>query len=218
MLSSTPCSGPGICLRDSLLLTASRKLLALPRTSAPGHPTERAEAHRQDCGAWTRLSWQVLFHNQIAQLLQNFPPDQVKQYNRFQTILITLSFFQVTEAGSPYWSGLKKWPKALDFDPEDPIHFDIVESAANSAGVYGIKGIKNNDQIKAILNQMVVPQFEAKSAVKIAVTDAEAKDDNSMSDTHMLEQLLNELPAAAADLKAAGLRRMTMAIVILTSS
>ena len=31
----------------------------------------------EECVAWARLSWQELFHNQIAQLLHNFPPDQV---------------------------------------------------------------------------------------------------------------------------------------------
>ena len=30
-----------------------------------------------ECVAWARLTWQDLFHNQIAQLLHNFPPDQV---------------------------------------------------------------------------------------------------------------------------------------------
>jgi len=143
-----------------------------------------------DCVAWARLTWQELFHNQIAQLLHNFPPDQV------------------TSTGSPFWSGPKKCPKALNFDPEDQMHFDFVESAANlRAGVYGIKGTKDKEQIKTILKQVVVPEFQAKSGVKIAVTDAEAQAqaDNSMSDSEVLDNLLVELPAAA-DLKAAGLR------------
>merc|ERR1719500_2388034 len=143
-----------------------------------------------DCVAWARLTWQELFHNQIAQLLHNFPPDQV------------------TSTGSPFWSGPKKCPKVLDFDPEDHMHFDFVESAANlKAEIYGIEKNKDRDQIKAILKQVVVPAFEARSGVKIAVTDAEAQAqaDNSMSDTEVLDQLLGELPVHA-DLKAAGMR------------
>ena len=31
----------------------------------------------RECVAWARLLWQELFHNQIAQLLHNFPHDQV---------------------------------------------------------------------------------------------------------------------------------------------
>eukprot|EP00092_Neocalanus_flemingeri_P019802 GFUD01021446.1.p1 GENE.GFUD01021446.1~~GFUD01021446.1.p1 ORF type:complete len:1086 (+),score=319.56 GFUD01021446.1:394-3651(+) len=143
-----------------------------------------------DCVAWARLTWQELFHNQVAQLLHNFPPDQV------------------TSTGSPFWSGPKKCPTALNFDQDDQMHFDFVESAANlRAGVYGIKGTKDREQIKTILKQVVVPQFEAKSGIKIAVTDAEAQAqaESSMSDSELLDQLLAELPAAA-ELKSAGLR------------
>ena len=35
-----------------------------------------------DCVAWARLTWQELFHNSIAQLLHNFPADQVKKNSR----------------------------------------------------------------------------------------------------------------------------------------
>ena len=34
-----------------------------------------------DCVAWARLTWQELFHNSIAQLLHNFPADQVVKYS-----------------------------------------------------------------------------------------------------------------------------------------
>ena len=51
-----------------------------------------------DCVAWARLTWQELFHNQIAQLLHNFPPDQVKtfcivSYHLYQVIFAKLSPF-----------------------------------------------------------------------------------------------------------------------------
>jgi len=143
-----------------------------------------------ECVAWARLTWQDLFHNQIAQLLHNFPPDQV------------------TSTGSPFWSGPKKCPKPLVFDPEDSTHFDFVEAAANlRAGNYAIQGTKDRDQIKAILKTVAVPEFVAKSGVKIAVTDAEAQQqaENSASDSDILDQVLAELPEAA-DLKAAGMK------------
>ena len=37
----------------------------------------------KECVAWARLLWQDLFHNQIAQLLHNFPPDQVRQLTNY---------------------------------------------------------------------------------------------------------------------------------------
>jgi len=143
-----------------------------------------------DCVAWARLTWQELFHNQIAQLLHNFPPDQV------------------TSTGSLFWSGPKKCPKVLNFDAEDKTHFDFVEAASNlRARVFGIKGSKDPEMIKGILKQVVVPEFQPKSGVQIAVTDAEAQQqaEQSKSDSEVLDQILSELPPAA-DLKAAGMK------------
>ena len=60
---------------------------------------ERPENFK-DCVAWARLTWQELFHNQIAQLLHNFPPDQVnKQYggkNKTKDQLFTWGDFVAT--------------------------------------------------------------------------------------------------------------------------
>jgi len=144
----------------------------------------------KDCVAWARLLWQELFHNQIAQLLHNFPPDQV------------------TSSGNLFWSGPKRCPKILDFDVEDPLHYDFVLAAANlRAENYRIKGTKDREEIKAILKQVNVPVFAPKSGVKIAVTDAEAQaqNDAGVSDAAILEKILADLPDSAS-LKASGNR------------
>merc|ERR1719188_2918550 len=144
----------------------------------------------EDCVAWARLTWQELFHNQISQLLHNFPADQV------------------TSSGSPFWSGPKKCPTPLVFNIEDPLHYDFVEAAANlRAENYGIQGTKDKDKIKSILKQVNVPEFQPKTGVKIAVTDAEAQaqNDASMSDDTIVKNILEELPEASA-LKSAGVR------------
>jgi len=142
-----------------------------------------------DCVAWARLMWQELFHNQIAQLLHNFPPDQL------------------TSTGSLFWSGPKKCPKVLNFDAEESVHFDFVESAANlRARIYGIKGTKDPEEIKTILKQVAVPEFVPKTGVKIAVTDAEAQQQAEQgSDSQLLDQILSELPSADT-LKGSGLK------------
>merc|ERR1712218_222184 len=138
----------------------------------------------EDCVAWARLLWQELFHNQIAQLLHNFPPDQV------------------TSTGSPFWSGPKKCPTALVWNSEDEMHIDFVEAAANlKAEIYGIEKNKDRTVIKAIIAKVNVPVFEPKSGVKIAVTDAEAQaqaQGGEMSDSDTLNNLLSEIPAPEA--------------------
>merc|ERR1719431_89669 len=137
----------------------------------------------EDCVAWARLTWQELFHNQVAQLLHNFPPDQV------------------TSTGSPFWSGPKKCPTPLEWSSEEPMHLDFVVAAANlRAEVYGIEQNKDRAAIAAIIAKVNVPKFEPKSGVKIAVTDAEhqAQADSGMSDSEVLNNLLEELPSPEA--------------------
>jgi len=136
-----------------------------------------------DCVAWARLTWQELFHNQIAQLLHNFPPDQV------------------TSTGSPFWSGPKKCPVPLAWDPEDSMHVDFVEAAANlRAEIYGIEKNKDRGAILAIANKVNVPVFQAKSGIKIAVTDAEAQQqrDDSTSDGEIMQNILAKIPSPEA--------------------
>eukprot|EP00088_Acartia_fossae_P034488 TRINITY_DN353_c0_g1_i1.p1 TRINITY_DN353_c0_g1~~TRINITY_DN353_c0_g1_i1.p1 ORF type:complete len:1113 (+),score=407.62 TRINITY_DN353_c0_g1_i1:244-3582(+) len=144
----------------------------------------------KDCVAWARLTWQELFHNQIAQLLHNFPPDQV------------------TSSGSPFWSGPKKCPKPLDFSTEDQLHMDFVDAAANLlAEVYGIEKNRNRADIVNILSMVNVPQFVPKSGVKIAVTDNEAQQMNEQasSDSNTLDKLLADIKSPA-DFRAEKLR------------
>jgi len=136
-----------------------------------------------ECVAWARLTWQEIFHNQIAQLLHNFPPDQVNS------------------SGSPFWSGPKKCPTALVWDSEDTLHMDFVESAANlRAEVYGIEKNKDRAVIKAIIAKINVPVFEPKSGIKIAVTDAEAAQqrDDSRTDNEIMTNILAEIPSPEA--------------------
>jgi len=134
----------------------------------------------KECVAMARFTFQELFHNQIAQLLHNFPPDQV------------------TSSGSPFWSGPKRCPKPLSFDVNEPFHLDFVVAAANlQAEVYGIAKIADRAEITKIIASVNVPVFEPKSGVKIAVTDAEAQahSDGAASDSNSLEKMLAELPS-----------------------
>jgi len=144
----------------------------------------------EECVAWARFTWQELFHNQIRQLLFNFPPDQT------------------TSSGGLFWSGPKKCPTPLIWDSQNTMHVDFVEAAANlRAEIYGIE--KNHDRsvIKAIIDQLNVPEFQPKSGIKIAVTDAEAQaqNDASMTDNEILTKMQGEVPSPEA-FKKEGLR------------
>ncbi|VDN83601.1 unnamed protein product [Brugia pahangi] len=112
----------------------------------------------EDCIKWARMNFQEYFHNMIAQLLHMFPPDQV------------------TEQGIKFWSGSKRCPHVLDFNPDEPEHFNFVWAASIlRAHQYGITPIIDKKKFLAVLNEIHPPPFMPKSDVKIAVTEAEAK-------------------------------------------
>jgi ubiquitin-activating enzyme E1 len=65
-----------------------------------------------NCIAFARLRFEEYFNNNIAQLLHNFPVDSV------------------TPAGAPFWSGPKRPPTIILFDPSNELHVDFIEAAA----------------------------------------------------------------------------------------
>src|SRR5690349_19055691 len=65
-----------------------------------------------ECVAWARLTFEKLFHETVAQLIYNFPEDHV------------------TSAGAKFWSGPKRFPHVVNFDPEDSLHMDFIIAAA----------------------------------------------------------------------------------------
>lgn len=147
----------------------------------------------EDCVAWARLTFEQLFHNQILQLLHNFPENQV------------------TSAGTEFWSGSKRCPKALEFDAdardEDAgmrNHLDFVVAAANlRAEMFGIQGRTDEEYFCAQLRNIIVPDFAPQEGVKIAANEEEAKQEaasnansSAMMDTGDTEadDIWNSLP------------------------
>ncbi|CAJ1050608.1 ubiquitin-like modifier-activating enzyme 1 [Xyrichtys novacula] len=114
----------------------------------------------EDCVSWARCRWETLFNNDICQLLHCFPADQV------------------TPTGLPFWSGSKRCPHPLTFDPDCPTHMDYIISAANLYGqIYGVEGTRDSKSIRDIVEKVSVPSFTPKSAVKIHLTDKEMEED-----------------------------------------
>lgn len=131
-----------------------------------------------DCIVMARLLFQEYFHNQIAQLLFNFPPDQV------------------TSSGAPFWSGPKRCPKPIVFDSSNDLHMDFVVSAANLyAFNVGIQGTRDRNVVRSSLEKVDVPVFAPKSGVKISVTEQEAQNNNADIDDQKVDTLKTTLPS-----------------------
>jgi ubiquitin-activating enzyme E1 len=134
------------------------------------------------CITWARKLWQQHYHESIAQLLHNFPPDQVSNGVRF-------------------WSGTKRCPHALNFDVKQVCglyiridctnrelfqeeHFNFVYAASIlRAQQYNLTPIVDKETVASIAAAVNIPKFEPRSGVKIAVTDAEAKEQNEHQDS-----------------------------------
>merc|ERR1719424_1876364 len=105
----------------------------------------------EECIVWARMRFEELYHNQIAQLLHNFPLDML------------------TSTNTPFWSGPKRPPTALAFNSDDPLHLDFITASANlRAFNYGLKGSVDRAFIKKVADSVMVPEFVPKQGVKIA--------------------------------------------------
>ena len=128
------------------------------------------------CVTWARLNYQENYYNNIEQLLFNFPRDQL------------------TSSGVPFWSGPKRCPHSLKFDPANPTHLDYVFTAANlKAQMYGIPQNRNKDKFLSLLQKVHVPEFKPRQGVKIHTNDSEAQSAMNSSDDNLLGELIQKL-------------------------
>ncbi|KAJ8370522.1 hypothetical protein SKAU_G00105500 [Synaphobranchus kaupii] len=136
----------------------------------------------QDCVGWARRRWETLYNNDIRQLLHCFPCDHV------------------TSSGLPFWSGQKRCPHPLTFDPNNTTHMDYVVAAANLyAQIYGVEGTRDRAAMGQALQCVQVPNFTPKSGVKIHTTDKEMENDKGDVDNDLLEGLKRRLSSPPQD-------------------
>lgn len=137
----------------------------------------------EDCIIWARNQFEKQYHNAILQLLHSFPLNTK------------------TSSGADFWSGPKRPPKPLNFDPKDPTHMSFVIAGANlHAFNYGIKiPSTSNDYYVSVMDKMIIPEFKPDSNVKIQADDKEP-DPNGPAptfadDAEELNKIIATLPA-----------------------
>jgi len=153
------------------------------------HQTLKVERPQSfaECVSWARLVFEDLFTNKIKQLLHSFPEDRL------------------TSEGTPFWSGAKKPPTPLEFSANDAAHMEFIKASANLRALcYHIPGTSEDAAIREALDATMVPDFSPSSEVKIATTEAEAKEQKdiptkSFSTSEEIDaecqRMLGELPA-----------------------
>ncbi|XP_050996068.1 ubiquitin-like modifier-activating enzyme 7 [Acomys russatus] len=94
----------------------------------------------QDCVVWALGHWQLCFHDSIVELLRHFPSAKV------------------LKDGTLFWSGSKRCPHPLQFDPNQDMHFLYVLAAANLyAGMHGLPGSRDPSALRELLKRLPEP-------------------------------------------------------------
>ena len=137
----------------------------------------------EDCVIWARQQFESQYNNAIQQLLYNFPKDSS------------------TASGAPFWSGPKRAPNPLKFDPNNKTHLGFIIAAANlHAFNYGINnGGFGEEQYKKVMENMIIPEFSPNPTVKIQADDNEPDPNapparSGFDDNEELQQISATLP------------------------
>lgn len=127
----------------------------------------------EQCVHWAKNLFQESFHNIIKQLLFNFPPEH-KATN-----------------GLPFWSGPKRCPHPVEFDPNNSLHLDFIYSAANlKAFVHGLEQVRDRSLVFDLVRDVQVDEFRPKTGIKIKVNESdEDSNDNTDEDELEMERL-----------------------------
>ena len=137
----------------------------------------------EDCIVWARHQFESHYNHKIQQLLYNFPKDST------------------TSSGAPFWSGAKRAPDALKFDPNNETHLSYVMAAANlHAFNYGINSKDvDKEQYRRVLENMIIPEFKPNPSVKIQANENEpdpnAEQGSGFDDNAELQKVISSLPA-----------------------
>lgn len=95
-----------------------------------------------DCVAFARLQFQDQYNHQLRKLLRYCPVDKT------------------TKSGTPFWSGHKRCPHPIEFDPNNTLHMDYIVATANlRATMFGIPHNTDRVAIAEMLEDVQVPAY-----------------------------------------------------------
>ncbi|KAH3745980.1 ubiquitin activating enzyme E1 [Pelomyxa schiedti] len=107
------------------------------------------------CVKWARLQFNLMFTENIKNLLYNFPPDSL------------------TNTGVPFWLAPKKCPAPLEFDVNDSTHRDFILAAANlRAFNFGIPSQSlTKGELSSIVTEVILPEWQPSGTIKLDNTE-----------------------------------------------
>lgn len=119
--------------------------------------------------------FQDKFYDSICQLLHTFPADHK------------------TSEGTFFWSGPKRPPAPLRFDPADELHLSFVAAAANLyAANLGLPACRDMAAVRNFAQSAKIVDFKPKE-VKIKVDDKDTTREGCLDDDELVRQLIAEM-------------------------
>ncbi|KAL5722792.1 E1 ubiquitin-activating enzyme [Ranunculus cassubicifolius] len=135
----------------------------------------------QDCITWSRLKFEDYFCNRVKQLTYTFPEKST------------------TSSGAPFWSAPKRFPRPLCFSVDDPSHLNFIMAAsilrAQTFAIPIPDWAENLEKVATAINKVILPDFQPKEGVKIAVDEKEnlSTDDDDDYDAGVIKYLVIKL-------------------------
>ncbi|KAF5200511.1 Ubiquitin-activating enzyme e1 [Thalictrum thalictroides] len=134
----------------------------------------------QDCITWARLKFEDYFSNRVKQLTFTFPENSA------------------TSTGALFWSAPKRFPRPLQFMPNDPGHLQFVLAAsilrAETFGIPIPDWAKSPSKLSDAVDKVLVPDFQPRKGVKIETDEkATSLSTASIDDSAVINDLVTRL-------------------------
>jgi ubiquitin-activating enzyme E1 len=138
----------------------------------------------EDC---VRFAKQRLFEDyelQITKLTEMFPQDHKDSQ------------------GNPFWSGPKRFPTAIEFDPDDDLQADYIIACANLvAEAMGIEKVTDEDSVLKIAEDAEIEESVDLGEVELDEEEEEKAGVKKKTPAEKLEKLKEEIKELLADLE-----------------
>lgn len=135
------------------------------------------------CVHFAVMEFQDKFHDTISQLLHTFPLEHR------------------TSEGTLFWSGPKRPPAPIKFDPADALHVDYVMAASNLyAANLGAPQCRDREAVAKMAAAVEVAEFQPKD-VKIKVDDKDTTREGCLDDDEAVRALIAEMAELGRKLK-----------------
>jgi ubiquitin-activating enzyme E1 len=117
----------------------------------------RKNSDFQSCIEAARKQFEYFFNFRIKNLLHLLPKDGKDKL------------------GNLFWSGTKRLPEPVTFDPSDPLHVKFITATANLIALnFNIKQERDTDIIASMAAKIQVEEFKMRN-IKVDLPDGEVK-------------------------------------------